>query len=138
MKNRTYRYFNGNPLYPFGFGLSYTSWEISSAKYSEKKIFAEVRNTGSMDGDALIQVYIGSDDPDAPVHPRLCGFRRVTVKAGQTGNAAIELDPFMDTVIDEHGQRRKMNGRMILYVGMSQPDDFSVSLCGVRPVEIRI
>lgn len=138
MKNRTYRYFNGNPLYPFGFGLSYTSWEISSAKYSEKKIFAEVRNTGSMDGDALIQVYIGSDDPDAPVHPRLCGFRRVTVKAGQTGNAAVELDPFMDTVIDEHGQRRKMNGRMILYVGMSQPDDFSVSLCGVRPVEIRI
>lgn len=63
MANRTYRYFTGSPLYPFGFGLSYTSFELVSASEENHQIAAELRNTGKMAGDALVQVYVACDSP---------------------------------------------------------------------------
>ena len=137
MKGRTYRYFTGDPLYPFGFGLSYTSWAVKSAEMENGRIIAEVENTGRMDGDAVVQVYVRCDSPDAPVFPRLCGFARATVAAGEKKAVAVKLDRLTDTVVNEAGERVKTE-HMTFFVGMSQPDEKSVRMCGVRPLELKI
>ena len=137
MENRTYRYFTGKPLYPFGHGLSYTKWELSNAEYTDGIITVQVKNTGKMDGDAVIQVYVEIDSPDAPTHPRLCGFNRISVSAGETREAGVRLDKLTGTVVNVNGERIKAE-HMKLYIGMSQPDEQSVQMSGVRPVEIII
>ena len=135
MKERTYRYFTGDVLYPFGFGLSYTDWEICSAEKDGNTIIAEVCNKGKMDGDTVIQVYVRCDSPDAPVHPRLCGFKRVSVSAGEKQKTRISLDSLTATVVNENGERITVD-KMTFYVGISQPDEKSVSMCGVKPVVV--
>ncbi len=133
MKQRTYRYFNGDVLYPFGFGLSYTSWTVSGAEKEGDKISAVVSNTGKMNGDAVVQVYVHCDSPDAPDHPRLCGFRRISVAAGETETITIPLDRLAATVVNDAGERIPVH-RMTYFVGMSQPDEKSIKMCGVKPV----
>ncbi len=113
MEGRTYRYFRGEPLYPFGYGLSYTTYaygEGTLSKSSMKKngsvtITVPVTNTGSVDGTEIVQVYVKSlDNPDAPIKG-LQGFQRVSLKAGETGNAVITLTgesfQYYDESIDE-------------------------------------
>lgn len=135
MENRTYRYFSGTPLYPFGYGLSYTSYEILSAQKNGPEIQAEVVNRGEMSGDAVVQVYVRCDSEYAPLRPRLCGFRRVSLRPGQSRTVAVPLDPLTDTVINDRGEEAKVQ-RYTLYIGLSQPDDLSVRMSGVRPVVI--
>jgi Glycosyl hydrolase family 3 C terminal domain. len=137
MENRTYRYFTGRPLYPFGYGLSYTEWSVADAVLSEDGISVNVQNNGHMDGDAVVQVYVRIDSPDAPVHPRLCGFARVSVPAGEKRNTLIHLDRLTDTVVNERGERVKADC-LHFYIGMSQPDEQSIRMCGVHPVEISV
>ncbi len=136
MTNRTYRYFTGEPLYPFGYGLSYTSFSINDAKVGEGTVSMEISNTGDRDSETVLQVYVACDSPFAPVHPRLCGFRRVALKSGETKCFEVTLDPNTDTVIDEAGERRKAE-HYTLFAGMSQPDELSVRLTGIRPIEIK-
>lgn len=135
MKERTYRYFTGKVLYPFGHGLSYTKWEITGAKMDGSDILADVKNCGDMDGDAVVQVYVQCESPDAPPHPRLCGFARKTVAAGMTDTVRIHPDRLMNTVVLENGARAVAE-KMKIFVGMSQPDEFSASMAGVSPVLI--
>ena len=120
MENRTYRYFTGKPLYPFGHGLSYTTYEVLKADADDLTVSAEIRNTGSISGDALIQVYAACDSPFAPVHPRLCGFQRVSLNPGETKTVSITLDPFTRTVINSEGNRISAE-HGTLYVGLGQP-----------------
>ena len=96
---------------------------------------AEVVNEGKMSGDALVQVYVCCDSPFAPRHPRLCGFARISVPAGEKKTVTLTLDKLTDTVVNEQGNREKA-GKMTLYVGLSQPDEKSVSMCGVQPVVV--
>ncbi len=137
MKNRTYRYFTGKVLYPFGFGLSYTKWAVSEASMADGTISVRVENTGEMDGDAVVQVYVAADSPDAPPRPRLCGFRRITVKAGESALARIPLDQLTNTVVNQQGERVSVK-HMIFYIGMSQPDSDSVRLSGVQPAVLSV
>jgi beta-glucosidase len=88
MKNRTYRYFKGDPLYPFGFGLSYSSFAYSglSAKRTAEgaQITATVKNTSKRDGDEVVQLYFaGGSDETASVRS-LRGFQRIHLKAGES------------------------------------------------------
>ena len=133
MKERTYRYFTGDVLYPFGFGLSYTSWKVSGARKNGNQVTAEIENTGNMDGETVVQVYVHCDSPDAPVHPRLCGFARVSVPAGEKKTVTLSLDKWTDTVVNEQGNREKAD-KMTFFVGLSQPDKKSIGMCGVKPV----
>lgn len=135
MANRTYRYFTGSPLYPFGFGLSYTSFELVSASEENHQIAAQLRNTGKMAGDALVQVYVACDSPFAPLHPRLCGFKRISLNPNENGKVSIALDPLTDTVVNDKGEYEKID-HYKLYVGLSQPDEFSVRLTGVQPITL--
>ncbi len=99
MDNRTYRYFRGEPLYPFGYGLSYTEYEYGDAKLSKSSVKAgkgvtltvPVRNIGSVAGEEVVQVYVKSlDNPDAPIKS-LKGFAKVSLDPGESAKVKIEL-----------------------------------------------
>ncbi len=101
MENRTYRYFRGEPLYPFGYGLSYTEYEYGDAKLSKSSVKAgegvtvtvPVKNVGGVDGEEIVQVYVKSlDNPAAPIKS-LKGFAKVAIKAGKSAKVKIELAP---------------------------------------------
>ncbi len=136
MANRTYRYFTGKPLYPFGFGLSYTDFAVKGAKEKDNTVTIEISNTGNRDGETVLQVYTACESPDAPLHPRLCGFRRIALKSGETKLFDVPLDQYTDTVINEMGERCKVE-HYTLYAGICQPDELSVKLTGILPVEIK-
>jgi len=95
-KGRTYMYFEGEPLYPFGYGLSYTTFDYSDLVVSNKgdKIIlkADVTNTGAMDGDEVVQFYC-TDLESSVKRPskQLVGFERITIKKGETKTVQIEL-----------------------------------------------
>jgi beta-glucosidase len=95
MKNRTYRYFTGRPLYAFGHGLSYTKFDysdlhIAPAENGALTVTVEIANAGAREGDDVVQVYA---TPPAASHPResraLCGFSRVHLKAGEKQTVSI-------------------------------------------------
>jgi beta-glucosidase len=95
MKGRTYRYFN-DALFPFGYGLSYTAFELGSAQCSvdgnSVTITLPVTNTGKRDGTEIVQVYVKNpSDPNAPLKT-LRTFLRVDLKAGQTKTATLKLE----------------------------------------------
>ncbi|MDO4548104.1 MAG: glycoside hydrolase family 3 C-terminal domain-containing protein, partial [Clostridia bacterium] len=105
MKNRTYRYFEAEPLYPFGFGLSYTQFSIKDARWNDGDISISIENTGDMDGDEVVQVYARPSSPFAPLNPRLCGFTRVHLKRGEHRTVRVAIDPSARTVVNESGER---------------------------------
>ncbi len=95
MKGRTYRYFRGEPLYPFGFGLSYSTFAYSSLSAKRvpagAEVSATVKNTSSREGDEIVQLYIGGgSDPDAPIR-NLRGFQRIHLKAGESRRVNFTL-----------------------------------------------
>ena len=135
MENRTYRYFTGVPLYPFGHGLSYTSFSINRAEADGKNVQVTIENTGSVSGDALVQVYVKCSSSFAPLHPRLCGFRKIRLEPGQQKTESVSLDPYTDTVITDQGEEARVK-EYTLFVGLSQPDEQSVKMCGVQPAII--
>ncbi|HEU6447389.1 MAG TPA: glycoside hydrolase family 3 C-terminal domain-containing protein [Verrucomicrobiae bacterium] len=100
MSNRTYRYFNGQPEFAFGHGLSYTKFKFSSGKLDSKTVSAEgtahisftVKNTGKHDGDEVAQVYFRHVNSNVP-QPKLelCGFQRIHLKQGEAGKITIEV-----------------------------------------------
>jgi beta-glucosidase len=96
MKSRTYRYFEGDPLYSFGFGLSYSRFAYSglSAKRTPEgaEIIATVRNTSALDGDEVVQLYVGGGpEEEAPIR-NLRGFRRIHLRAGESREMKFRLD----------------------------------------------
>ena len=91
MEGHTYRYFRGEPLFPFGHGLSYTTFEYGEASVRNGSLVVPVKNTGSVAGDEVVQLYVRKpDDPAGPIKT-LRGFQRVTVSPGQTVNVEIPL-----------------------------------------------
>lgn len=93
MANRTYRYFKGEPSFPFGFGLSYTKFDFATPKYDAKsgKLSVEVANSGLRDGDEVVQVYIrNTADNDGPIKT-LRAYKRISLKAGEKQKVSIDL-----------------------------------------------
>ena len=92
MKGRTYRYFERDPLYAFGFGLSYTEFSYGKATVRRGKLVIPVTNTGTRDGDEVVQLYVRRpDDPEGP-YKTLRGFQRVSIPAGKTVNVTFLLN----------------------------------------------
>jgi beta-glucosidase len=129
MQGRTYRYFAGTPLYPFGYGLSYTRFAYADETLSTAKLEAgasltlgvEVRNAGDRTGDEVVQVYL--DCPDAPLVPRhaLVGFRRVHLAPGERRRIDFELSPRQLSLVDAAGRRAVEAGHYRVFVGGGQP-----------------
>ena len=131
MQGRTYRYFKGAPLYPFGYGLSYTHFSYSDLQLSSSRLQAGqplqasvlVRNAGKRAGDEVVEVYL--DAPDAPLAPRhqLVGFRRVHLAAGESRRIPFELSSRELSQVDAAGHRAVEAGRYRLFAGGAQPGD---------------
>ena len=131
MKNRTYRYFTGQPQYAFGYGLSYTTFNVGKAKLSRKSMKKDgkvtltvpVTNTGKREGTETIQVYVKAlDDAGAPIKA-LKGFQKLILSPGETKNFSVTLDSeafeYYDEAIDELSPRA---GKYQILYGTSSRD----------------
>ena len=132
MKNRTYRYFTGQPQYAFGYGLSYTTFALGKGKLSAKAmkkngkvtVTVPVTNTGKREGTETVQVYVKRlNDAGAPIKA-LKGFQKLSLKPGETQKAVITLDgeafEYYDEAIDELSV---MPGRYQIFYGTSSRDE---------------
>jgi beta-glucosidase len=137
MAGRTYRYFRGEPLYPFGYGLSYARFELSEMRFEEWQIGITVQNMGGRDAEEVVQVYIQPlNSPFAPPNPSLCGFQRVSLKAREARRIRVDISQKAFTVVDDSGNRVPGGGRFKLYAGFGQPDARTLSLTGREPLVI--
>lgn len=91
MKGRTYRYFEGTPLFPFGHGLSYTTFAYGKAEVKDGCLLVPVTNTGSMDGDEVVQLYLNRPDDAGGPRKTLRAFKRVHIPAGATRTVSLPL-----------------------------------------------
>lgn len=130
MEGRTYRYFKGEPLWGFGFGLSYTTFTYKNLEIpstvntgNEVMISVDVTNSGKMDGEEVVQVYVSDKEASSPVPVRsLAGFKRVLLKAGETKKVNITVKPDQFSLIDNEYNRVIEPGKFIVSVGGKQPE----------------
>lgn len=143
MKGRTYRYLEREPLYPFGYGLSYTRFAYSDLRIDRSRLAfgesievgADVGNVGEFEGDEVVQLYLKClDAPYIVPHHQLRGFARIRLAPGETRRVAFLLTARDLSQIDERGARVFQPGRYKVYVGGSQPDDRSGELLGKTPL----
>lgn len=132
MRGRTYRYFEGEALYPFGFGLGYIQSELSNLRAARSEVTVTVRNKGAMAGRETIQVYVSS--PGQKEVRSLCGIGKVFLNPGESRDVTITLDPNAFSRYDAAGDLYPVAGPHTVYAGISQPDPRSVALCGVAPL----
>ncbi|HEX9620719.1 MAG TPA: glycoside hydrolase family 3 C-terminal domain-containing protein [Polyangiaceae bacterium] len=145
MCGRTYRYSEHDPLYPFGYGLSYTSFEYSDVRVSAERVAvgepvevgATLHNTGSRAGDEVVQLYVKDLEASCAV-PRheLRGFSRVSLAPGESARVVFELGPRALSLIDDAGRRVLEPGRFRIWIGSSQPDSRSLALTGRTPPSV--
>ena len=130
MQGRTYRYFKGQPLYPFGFGLSYSTFKYDGLKVSSNSISsgesvivtANVTNTSKRAGDEVVQLYITDVEASVPVASRsLAGIKRVSLKPGEKKTVSFEIKPEQMSVIDNNGKRIIEPGEFLVSLGGKQP-----------------
>jgi len=129
MKNRTYRYYSGQVLYPFGYGLSYSRFSYRAPEVSAKEIKAGasvvvttvIRNTSARDGDEVAELYL--KPPRTAVSPQveLEGFTRIHLRAGETRRVQFTLFPRQLSEVDENGNRAVTPGDYAIYVSGGQP-----------------
>jgi beta-glucosidase len=127
MRDRTYRYFTGTPVYPFGYGLSYTSFEygpvsVKPAANGFVKVSAELRNVGNRSGDEVAQAYLRF--PAAPGVPRIAlrAYQRVTLEPGERRRLTFVLTPRDLSSVTTDGKIRVARGNYRVSVGGGQPD----------------
>jgi beta-glucosidase len=130
MRGRTYRYFAGNPLYGFGFGLSYTNFAYSNLKMPSKvkagepvKVEADVKNAGAAAGDEVVELYL--TQPKAFETPLrvLAGFQRVHLGPGESAHVILTIDPRSLGQVDDKGNRVIMPGEYVVSLGGGQPQE---------------
>lgn len=139
MKGRTYRYMKDEPLYPFGYGLSYTTFEYSNLRLSAEVIEAgqsltvsvDVKNTGKMAGDEVVQLYLTDLEAsvDVPIH-ELKGFTRIKLQPCESTTVTFTLTPRQMALIDNDGKCILEPGKFRVMVGGRQPDKRSAVLAG--------
>lgn len=129
MRNRTYRYFTGEPLYAFGYGLSYTHFGYSAGKLSSSTVGAgqsltaqiEVTNEGDRDGTETVEAYlVPPRDPGAPLQ-QLIGFRKVQLRRGESKVVQMTFGPRELSLVSPNGERSEQAGGYELYIGGGQP-----------------
>ncbi len=155
MKGRTYRYFTGTPLYPFGYGLTYGKMALEKVECAGMEagrgetvrlsgngaftIAATVQNQGSCAAEEVIQIYIKAlESEDAEPAPRLCGFARVSLKPGEEKRVEVPVDADAFTVVNEEGLRLVEGALFQISAGFGQPDDRTKALTGQEAVVFQV
>ncbi len=137
MENRTYRYFKGDVRYPFGYGLSYTTFAYSdistpsSVKAGESvKISAKVTNSGKMDGDEAVQLYVVHKNREVRVpNCALKGTQKVSLKRGESKVVEFTLKAQDLAIVDEQGNSTVSAGEIEIHVGGGQPNYALTTYC---------
>ena len=139
MQNRTYRYYGGTPLYPFGYGLTYGKCTVASLAGDREKAVVTVQNDSDRGTEDVIELYLRDEGSSlAPPNPVLCGFRRVYLAAGERASFEVRIDPNAFTVVREDGRRIPGSGTWTLYAGFGGPDARTEELTGVKAARVRI
>jgi beta-glucosidase len=146
MKGKTYRYFEKEPLYEFGYGLSYTSFEYKVSESSDRikagepiRLTVEVKNSGKRAGEEVVQLYVSLPDSklQKPIRS-LQGFRRVALKPGESRLFEFELQPSQFSARDQNNIAVVEPGRVRVSVGGKQPDAASVASKKVVVVNVNV
>lgn len=136
MKGRTYRYMSAEPLFPFGFGLSYTTFKYDNFSLSKKELSSgqsftatvTVTNSGKVKSDEVVQLYLThSGIADAPLYA-LKGFKRITLAPGAKTKVTFQITADMVSLIDDRGNKVFTPGNLQLFVGGSLPGNRSQEL----------
>ena len=147
MKGRTYRYLESEPLYPFGYGLTYGDVAVTAVSclgspvtggaeitldHPETfKLHVKLTNQGQMSTGEVVQVYIKAEEaPDATPAPKLCGFARIRVEAGAEASVTVPVGAEAFTVVNENGERLVEGRTFSVSVGLGQPDARTRALTG--------
>ena len=142
MKGRTYRYVENEPLYPFGYGLTYGDVSVTAAKAKKTDdgvaVSVTARNGGSVDTQEVIEGYCqNAGSENAPRNPRLCAFARVSVPAGESVTAELAIPGERLMVVGEDGGRAT-EGELVFYAGVGQPDALTERLTGHKAVSFTL
>ena len=144
MTGRTYRYMTAEPLYPFGFGLSYTTFaysdlRVTSPASSGFEAAVRVENTGAVAADEVVQLYLQALDSKLPAPlSQLIGFQRIHLAPGQSQTVTITIKPEMLMLFDENGQQVFQPGKFRLTAGSCSPGERGLVLGAAAPVSIEI
>ena len=143
MKGRTYRYLEGEPAYPFGYGLSYTRFEYRDLEAEfdgdSLKVRATIRNVGHVAGKEVAQVYVRLENPayESPIH-QLSAFATLRLAPDEEKRVTMTVPPSQLCVCDDDGRLLRHHGGITLFVGGGQPDARTQELTGVSPLRMRI
>ncbi|MBO4449658.1 MAG: glycoside hydrolase family 3 C-terminal domain-containing protein [Clostridiales bacterium] len=148
MKNRTYKYFEKTPLYPFGFGLTYGRISVTNASISDTSaaarengfdITVSVKNEGSMKTGDVVQIYAKAlEDKNEVRNYRLVGFKRISLEAGEAKDVVISITSDALKVITEDGSKVVPEGKIAIFAGLGQPDERTAELYGSKAAELTI
>ena len=149
MRGRTYRYMEEEPLYPFGYGLSYTTFaysdlavshrELATTDQGELGVSVTVTNTGKRAGEEVVQLYLSAPGAGVTVPKwELKGFERVALQPGEVKTVKFSLNRRQLASIDEEGECILEPGRYKIYVGGRQPDDRSRQLAGTGVLSVEL
>lgn len=146
IKGRTYRYIEEEPLYPFGYGLTYSSVELKNLTVSEVgkdfesvEVTVDIENTGKYDIEEVVQCYVKKiDAPYAPLNHSLAGFKRVRLAKGETKAITMNIMRHEFQDVNDNGERVMDTNKFKLFVGICQPDERSVKLTENKPLSVEI
>ncbi|HHY81270.1 MAG TPA: glycoside hydrolase family 3 protein [Clostridiales bacterium] len=146
MKGRTYRYIETEPLYPFGYGLTYSKVALKNLKLLNKVtresdilLSVEIENAGAYDTEEVVQIYIKDNKSKFAVpNHSLCGFKRVFLKKGETKTLKFTVLNKAMNIVDDEGNRYIDSDSFTIFAGISQPDKRSEELTGVKALSAEI
>ncbi|MDF2544088.1 MAG: bxlB [Herbinix sp.] len=147
MEGRTYKFIKEDPLYPFGFGLSYTRFSYGDMKLDTSKVrpgekvtgTVTVTNVGNREGEEIVQIYLKDDEASVRVpHHKLCGIKRISLKPQESTKVSFAIDAEQFMIITVDGVKQYEPGSFTVYAGGSQPDPYSVALNGCKGISQKI
>lgn len=147
MDGRTYKFIKEKPLFPFGFGLSYTKFEYTKIQVDKDsiqagesvKVSVTLKNIGNMAGDEIVECYLRDVEASVrvPIH-KLCGIKRVTLAPGEEKTIMLEIEPEQFAIITEDGIIQYEAGIFKVFAGSCQPDAYSEKLARTKTISAEI
>lgn len=146
MRGRTYRYMKCESLYPFGFGLTYSNVELSelaisniNEDFENVELSIKISNRGNFDIEEVLQCYVKDLESKYAVdNYSLSGFKRVSLNKGESKVVKMTINKRGFEVVNDEGERILDSKKFKLFVGISQPDNRSVQLTGIKPMEAEV
>ena len=149
MRGRTYRYLTKKPLYPFGYGLTYSDCVIDEIQPEKEYTYEEavkdgieikvhVENRGSYDTEEVLQGYVKVQSPNEVLHPKLGVFARIHIKAGEGQWISLHISKTAFSTVTEDGERVYDGKKAQIFIGFGQPDERTAELLGVNSLSFEI